>query len=222
MKGILSPSLMCADVMNLERELTVLDELGVEYIHLDFMDNHFVPNITLNTDLIKTTKSVLKHMKRDIHLLAFQPQQYFDAMEIGEGDIVSVHYEACPDDLAQVLADIRKRGAKAFIAISPDTKPEVLNGYLDKIDGVVVMTVYPGFAGRPIVPGSMEKLAAVRKLLDNSGYDLLMEVDGHVSWELCAQMRECGADMFVAGSSSLYQKGLDMKEAVARMSELVK
>ncbi len=221
MKGLLSPSLMCADVLNLERELTVLDDLGVEYIHLDFMDNHFVPNITLDTGLIKATKRVLKRMKRDIHILAFEPQQYFDAMEIGDGDIVSVHYEAC-ENLAEVLSDIRSRGAKPFVAISPDTKPEVLLDYLSMIDGVVVMTVYPGFAGRPIVEGSMEKLAAVRKMLDDSGFDLLMEVDGHVSWDLCGQMRACGADMFVAGSSSLYQKGLDIKDAVARMSELVK
>ena len=221
MKGLLSPSLMCADVLNLERELTVLDDLGVEYIHLDFMDNHFVPNITLDTGLIKATKRVLKRMKRDIHILAFEPQQYFDAMEIGDGDIVSVHYEAC-ENLAEVLSDIRSRGAKPFVAISPDTKPEVLLDYLSMIDGVVVMTVYPGFAGRPIVEGSMEKLAAVRKMLYDSGFDLLMEVDGHVSWDLCARMRACGGDMFVAGSSSLYQKGLDMKEAVEKMSALIR
>ena len=221
MRGMLSPSLMCADVLNLQRELTVLDELGVDYIHLDFMDNHFVPNITLDTELIKKTKSVLKHMKRDIHIMAFEPQQYFDRMEIGEGDIVAVHYEAC-QDLGAVLDEIRRRKASPFIAISPDTKPDVLPPYFDKIDGVLVMTVYPGFAGRPIVPGSMEKLRAVRKLLDDSGRDLLMEVDGHVSWELCAEMRACGADLFVAGSSSLYQKGLDIREAVTRMTELVR
>ncbi len=221
MKGMLSPSLMCADVLNLERELTVLDDLGVEYIHLDFMDNHFVPNITLDTGLIRATKTVLKHMKRDIHIMAYKPEQFFDAMEIGEGDIVAVHYEAC-EDLGAVLDEIRRRKASPFVAISPDTKPDVLPAYFDKIDGVLVMTVYPGFAGRPIVEGSMEKLCAVRKLLDESGKNLLMEVDGHVSWELCSKMRECGADIFVAGSSSLYQKGLDISEAVQRMSELVK
>ncbi len=220
MRGMLSPSLMCADVLNLQRELTVLDELGVDYIHLDFMDNHFVPNITLDTELIKKTKSVLKHMKRDIHIMAFEPQQYFDRMEIGEGDIVSVHYEAC-GDLGAVIADIRARGAKAFVAISPDTEPDVLSQWLGKIDGVLVMTVYPGFAGRPIVPGSMEKLRAVRKMIDESGRSLPLEVDGHVSWDLCAEMRACGADIFVAGSSSLYQKGLDIGQAVERMTELV-
>ena len=185
------------------------------------MDNHFVPNLTLSPEAIKATKSVLRHMKRDIHIMAFEPQQYFDRMDIGEGDIVAVHYEAC-DDLGAVIEEIRRRGASPSIAISPDTKSEVLADWLDKVDGVIVMTVYPGFAGRPIVEGSLEKLAAVRKMIDESGFKVLLEVDGHVSWELCREMRACGADMFVAGSSSLYQEGLDIGEAVARMSELVK
>ena len=220
MRGMLSPSLMCADVLNLEHELTVLDDLGVDYIHLDFMDNKFVPNITLDTGLIKAVKSVVKHMKRDIHIMAFEPQQYFDRMEIGEGDVVSVHYEAC-EDLPGVLNDIRARGASPFLAVSPDTKPSVLPEFFDLVDGVLVMTVYPGFAGRPIVEGSFEKLAEVRRLIDESGKDLLLEVDGHVSWDYCRKMRECGADIFVAGSSSIYQKGLDIAEAVTKMTELI-
>ena len=221
MKGMLSPSLMCADVLNLQSELEALDRLGVEYIHLDFMDNHFVPNITLDANIIKSVKSVLKNMKRDIHIMAYEPEQYFDRMDIGEGDIVSVHFEACPDTLHKVIAEIRERGASPFVAISPDTKPEVLTDYLDEIDGGLVMTVYPGFAGRPIVEGSFDKIRAVRRLLDSRREGMLLEVDGHVSWDLCGQMRECGGDMFVAGSSSLYQKGLELSEAVERMSNLI-
>lgn len=221
MRGMLSPSLMCADVLNLQHELTVLDDLGVDYIHLDFMDNQFVHNLTLNPELIKAAKSVLKVMKRDIHIMAFHPEQYFDRMDIGKGDIVSVHYEAC-DNINDVFAEIRSRGASPFIAISPDTPCDVLKDYFDKVDGVLVMTVYPGFAGRPIVKGSLEKLKTVKKMIDESGYPLLLEVDGHVSWDLCGQMRAAGADLFVAGSSSLYQEGVEIREAVARMTEMVK
>ena len=128
MRGMLSPSLMCADMLNLQRELETLDSLSVDYVHLDFMDNKFVPNITLDASLIRAVKPVLKNMKRDIHIMAYAPQQYFERMDIGEGDIVSVHYEAC-DDLHDVLAEIRARGAKAFIAISPDTSVEVIYEY---------------------------------------------------------------------------------------------
>ena len=221
MKGMLSPSLMCADPLNLQADIEKLDALGVEYIHLDFMDNKFVPNLTLDTTLVKAVKGVLKNMKRDIHIMAFEPEQFFDRMEIGNGDIVSVHYEAC-DNLREVLSEIRSRGASPFVAISPDTKPEVITDYLDDIDGVVVMTVYPGFAGRPIVEGSFEKLSAVRKLIDDSGRDIILEVDGHVSWDLCQKMRQCGADLFVAGSSSIYGKGLKLGDSVPKMMELIK
>lgn len=221
MRGMLSPSLMCADMLNLQRELETLDSLSVDYVHLDFMDNKFVPNITLDASLIRAVKPVLKNMKRDIHIMAYAPQQYFERMDIGEGDIVSVHYEAC-DDLHDVLAEIRARGAKAFIAISPDTSVEVIYEYIAEIDGILVMTVYPGFAGQPIVEGSFEKIKAVRELIDKSGRELILEVDGHVSWDLCGKMRKNGADLFVAGSSSVYQKGLELSEAVRRMTELIR
>lgn len=220
MRGMLSPSLMCADLMNLESEIKALDNLGVDYVHLDFMDGKFVPNITLDTNLIKAVKSVLTNMKRDIHIMAYRPEQYFDRMDIGNDDIVAVHYEAC-ENLHEVIADIRLRGANPFVVISPDTKPDVLKDYLDEIDGILVMTVYPGFAGQPIVEGSFDKIKEVRKLIDESGKNIVLEVDGHVSWDLCQKMRECGADLFVAGSSSVYSKGIELDEAVHRMMKLI-
>lgn len=220
MKGMLSPSLMCADLLNLQADITALDDAGVEYIHLDFMDGAFVPNITLDTTLIKRVKSVLKNMKRDIHIMAFHPEKYFDAMEIGTGDIVAVHLEAC-ENLHSVLSKIRGRNAKAFIAISPDTSAEVVNDYINEIDGVLVMTVYPGFAGQPLVDGSMEKIAEVRKIIDNSNSDIILEVDGHVSWDLCTEMRKNGADLFVAGSSSVFSGKYTLEESVKRMNKLI-
>lgn len=224
MNGILSPSLMCADMLNIESEVKKLDKLGVEYVHLDFMDNKFVPNITLDTTLIRLVKSVLVNMKRDIHIMAYEPESFFDKMEIGSGDIVSIHIEAFSEtsELHSALSNIKSRGAKPFLAISPDTPLESLNAFLDEIDGILVMTVYPGFAGQPIVEGSFDRIKAVRKLIDSSGKDLILEVDGHVSWDLCSKMRECGGDMFVAGSSSVYSKGMALDAAVTKMKELIK
>lgn len=224
MNGILSPSLMCADMLNIESEVKKLDKLGVEYVHLDFMDNKFVPNITLDTTLIRLVKSVLVNMKRDIHIMAYEPESFFDKMEIGSGDIVSIHIEAFSEisELHSALSNIKSRGAKPFLAISPDTPLESLNAFLDEIDGILVMTVYPGFAGQPIVEGSFDRIKAVRKLIDSSGKNLILEVDGHVSWDLCSKMRECGGDMFVAGSSSVYSKGMALDDAVTKMKELIK
>ncbi len=221
MRGMLSPSLMCADMLNLRSEIERLDNLGVDYVHLDFMDGKFVPNITLDASLIKSVKSVLKNMKRDIHIMAYEPQQYFDRMNIGKGDIVAVHYEAC-QDVSAVLNEISSRGAKPFLAVSPDTKADVILDFIDCIDGVLVMTVYPGFAGQPIVEGSFDKIKEVRKIIDDSGKNIILEVDGHVSWDLCKKMRECGADLFVAGSSSVYSKGMRIEDAVSKMMELIR
>ena len=221
MNGMLSPSLMCADMLNLQSEITALDNLGVEYIHLDFMDGKFVPNITLDATLIKSVKSVLKNMKRDIHIMAYEPEKYFDRMDIGDGDIVSVHYESS-DNIHDVLKLIKQRGASPFLAISPDTDADVLNDFRDEIDGVLVMTVYPGFAGQPIVEGSFDKISKVRNIIDSFDRNILLEVDGHVSWDLCRKMRSCGADIFVAGSSSVYSKCIDLVQAVKKMKELIK
>ncbi|MCH5304826.1 MAG: ribulose-phosphate 3-epimerase, partial [Ruminococcus sp.] len=200
MRGLLSPSVMCADLLHLADEIKKLDELGVEYLHIDFMDNKFVPNITFDTNIIKSFKKPMKNIKRDIHIMAFEPQQYFDKMEIGEGDMVSVHFEAC-ENPHDVLADIKARDAKPCLAISPDTPVDTVLEFLDEVYAILLMTVYPGFAGQPMAPKSMERLEQLKDIIKKSGKDVLIEVDGNVSWVHCGEMREKGADIFVAGSS---------------------
>lgn len=221
MGGILSPSVMCADLLNLYSEIETLDSLGVEFLHIDFMDNKFVPNITFDTNMVKSFKRPMKNIRRDIHIMAFEPQQYFDKMEIGEGDFVSVHFEACGNS-HDVLAEIRSRGASPCIAISPDTPVETVSEFLDEVEGVLLMTVYPGFAGQPMAPNSMERLSKLKQIVVESGKNIIIEVDGHVSWDHCQEMRERGADMFVAGSSSVYGKDYPIDEAVKKFYELVK
>lgn len=221
MRGMLSPSVMCADLLNLADEIKKLDELNVEYLHIDFMDNKFVPNITFDTNMVKSFKKPMKNIKRDIHLMAFEPQQYFDRMEIGEGDMVSVHFEAC-ENVRSVLADIKARGAKPCLAISPDTPVESVLDYLDEVYAVLLMTVYPGFAGQPMAPKSMERLEKLKKIITDSEKNVLIEVDGHVSWDHCSEMREKGADIFVAGSSSVYGNDYPLDTAVEKFYNLVK
>lgn len=211
---------MCADLLHLYDEIEKLDSLGVEFLHIDFMDNKFVPNITFDTNMVKSFKKPMKNIRRDIHIMAYEPQQYFDSMEIGSGDMVSVHYEAC-EDVHKILADIKSRGASPCLAISPDTPVEAVVPFFDEVDTVLLMTVYPGFAGQPMAPKSMERLSALRKLVDESGKNIKIEVDGHVSWDHCSEMRQNGADIFVAGSSSVYGKDYPLDEAVKKFYSLV-
>lgn len=221
MSGVLSPSVMCADLLNLGDEIKKLDELGVKYLHIDFMDNKFVPNITFDTNMVRSFKRVMNNIKRDIHIMAFEPQQFFDAMDIGEGDMVSIHYEAC-ENPADVLKEIKNRGALPVLAISPDTPVEVVKDYLDEIYAVLLMTVYPGFAGQPMAPHSMERLSELKNIISSSCKNVKIEVDGHVSWDHCQEMRQRGGDIFVAGSSSIYAKGLKLEDSVPRFNDLVK
>ncbi len=221
MGGMLSPSVMCADLLHLYDEIEMLDSLGVEFLHIDFMDNKFVPNITFDTNMVKSFKKPMRTIRRDIHIMAFEPQQFFDAMEISKGDMVSVHYEAC-EDAHKVLADIRSRGASPCLAISPDTPVEVVKDFFSEVDAFLLMTVYPGFAGQPLAPKSMERLKKLKELVVASGKDIKIEVDGNVSWDHCVEMRENGADIFVAGSSSVYGKKYPLDEAVRVFYSLVK
>ena len=218
--GIISPSVMCADMLNLEKDIKILKGEGIEFLHVDFMDNKFVPNITYGVDMVRAFRGGCG-MRRDIHIMGFEPQQYFDRMDIGEGDFVSVHLEEC-DDVDAVLCEIRERGALSSLAICPDTPIEQIKEHFKYTDGILVMSVYPGFAGRPMAPGSFERLKAARQLIDESGREIVLEIDGNVSWTNAPIMRECGADMFVAGSSSIFGKEGTLSDNIKRFNEIVK
>ena len=219
--GKISASLMCADLLNLERDIRRLEALDVEYLHLDFMDGQFVSNITFGTDFVRACRKVVKNMRLDIHIMGYRPEQYFEKMEIGPGDLVSFHYEAC-ENHREVIERIRQAGASPLLTLSPDTPVEVVREFLSIIDGVLIMSVYPGYAGRPMVPGSFEKLSAMRKILDETGRrDILLEVDGCVSWQNAPFMRQAGADLFVVGSSSVFEKNSVYEETIPRFRSII-
>ncbi len=221
MTGMLSPSLMCANLLELKRDICVMNDLNVEFLHLDFMDGKFVPNITFGTDLIKAIRNGKGRCALDIHIMAENPGQYFDKMEINEGEIVSVHLEAV-DNMHELIKDLRARGARPSIAINPDTPVESVKPYLDTVDCILLMTVYPGFAGQPLAPNSFERIAQLRDIIDKSGREIVIEVDGNVSWENAVKMRKAGADLFVAGSSSIFQQGSDIAENINKFYQIIR
>lgn len=220
LKPAISPSLMCADIFRLRETIEAFEKADIEYLHIDVMDGVFVPNYCLGTDYCRRLRQKTK-IPLDIHLMVTEPEKKISAFEFGKGDIVSFHYEASKD-IDKCIEIIREREAIPFLAINPDTPIELTNDYFDKIGGVLLMTVFPGFAGQKMVPGSLERITALRNNLDETGHsNLSIEVDGNVNYEKAPLMKEAGADIFVVGTSSILGPG-DIYENTLKMRSLLK
>ena len=221
LRAAISPSLMCADIFNLRQIIGDFEKNSIEYLHIDVMDGEFVPNFCLGTDYCRRMKAETD-IPLDIHLMVKNPLNKLEAFGFGEGDIVSVHYESqAKEDILPCFEKIRSRGAKPFLSINPDKSVEVLREYFDEIDGVLLMTVFPGFAGQKMVEGSLERITALRKMLDGSAHaNLSIEVDGNVNYEKAPLMRKAGADIFVVGTSSILGPG-DLTENITKMRNLL-
>ena len=213
MQNKISPSMMCADYANLADTLRQLEEAKIEYLHIDVMDGQFVPNFTLGTDYCRFLKSH-SSIPLDYHLMITEPENKLDWFPIGEGDYVSVHTESTRH-LQRVLTRIREKGAKPMVAINPATPLSAIEEVLADIDGVLVMTVNPGFAGQKLIPATLDKIKRLRALLDEKGYpNVEIEVDGNVNFPNAKRMKEAGANIFVAGSSSIFQQNASMEENI--------
>lgn len=220
-KGYVSPSLMCVDLMNVQSDIEELEKAGVDYFHVDMMDNHFVPNITLSTDFIKALKKISK-TPLDIHMMIEHPEQTIpELICCDENDIICIHYESTLHP-QKVLASIRAMGVKAGIAINPATPVCVLEDILSDVDMVLCMTVNPGFAGQKLIPATLDKISRIRKLLDEKGYsEVLIEADGNVSFENAVKMHAAGADIYVAGTSSIFSKAGTLEENLKKFRKII-
>ena len=219
-KPKLSASIMCGDALNYGKTLAELEEAGVELVHYDIMDNHFVPNLMLPMELIPKLRKGTK-MPFDIHIMAENPESIIEKLELCDGDYVAVHYEATAH-LERAISLIKAKGAKAAVAINPATPIETLSEIAPRLDMVLVMTVNPGFAGQKLVEGSLDKIERTRKFLDARGLSHVeIEVDGNCSFENVPKMYKAGADIFVTGTSSTFHKDGSVKKNTERLLNLL-
>lgn len=213
---MLSPSMMCMDIADIGAALREFEKQEIDYLHIDIMDGEFVPNYTLGVDFCKRLRK-LTDIPLDLHLMIQKPEEKMDWFDIKPGELVSVHWESTAH-MQRVLSKIRSLGAKAIAALNPATPVRELEEITDDLDGVLVMTVNPGYAGQNLVPSTLEKIKKVRRFLNESkGAQALIEVDGNVSFENAMKMQAAGADIFVGGSSSIFAAGYTLEENIKKM-----
>ncbi|MDO4547854.1 MAG: ribulose-phosphate 3-epimerase [Clostridia bacterium] len=216
----IAPSIMCVDFLKLEDTLDSLKRANIEYLHVDIMDGEFVPNYTLGPDFCRSLKAACD-IPLDVHMMITHPERKLGWFPLGSGDYASVHYEAGNHPI-RALKAIRDAGAKPMLALNPATPVCVLESVLDDIDAVLVMTVNPGYAGQKLIERTLDKITCVRRFLDERGYEhVRIEVDGNVSFENAKRMRRAGADIFVAGTSSIFTSAMPFDEAIIKLRSAI-
>ena len=193
------PSILSADFSKLGEEIAAVEKAGADMIHVDVMDGHFVPNLTIGPVVIKSARKSTK-LPFDVHLMIEMPEKYIEDYAKAGADIITFHYEAVKDSKA-IIKQIKALGKKAGISIKPNTSEQVLKDIVPELDLILVMSVEPGFGGQKFMPNSLEKLRNLRKMIEATGKNILLEVDGGINAETIHSVLEAGADTIVAGSA---------------------
>ena len=196
---IIAPSILSADFARLGEEARAVEAAGADWLHVDVMDGHFVPNITIGPEVVKAIRPHVS-IPMDVHLMISPADPFLEAFREAGADILSVHPEAGPH-LNRTLKRIRQLGAKAGVVFNPSTSPECIRYMMDDVDLVLVMSVNPGFGGQSFIASQLKKIEALRAMIDASGKDIILEVDGGVNPDTARQCVDAGATALVAGNA---------------------
>ncbi len=194
----IAPSILSADFTRLGEEIRAVERAGADLIHFDVMDGHFVPNLSIGVPVLESVRKVTR-LPLDAHLMISNPTDYLEAFVKAGADSISVHAEVCPD-LPAIARRIRELGARASVAINPETAPDRVIAAAEHLDMILVMSVHPGFGGQGFIPDSIHKLRKVRSELERRGLSVDVQVDGGIKVENIASVKAAGANVFVSGS----------------------
>jgi ribulose-phosphate 3-epimerase len=203
-RTFLAPSILSANIGRLAEEVREVEALGAEYIHVDIMDGRFVPNLTFGPLVVKAVRAATRAIV-DCHLMIVEPDRYIADFANAGADIISVHAEATPH-LQRTLHEIRAHGKQAGVVLNPHTPEDILRYVLDDVDLILVMSVNPGFGGQTFLRQVLPKVQALREMIDASGRDIRLEIDGGIDSDTAAAAAAAGAEVLVAGNAIFGQK----------------
>ena len=218
-ENVLSASLLAADFGELLNDVRESEAAGLNTLHFDVMDGDFVPNISYGAVVIEALRKKSESFF-DVHMMVREPGRYVPDMIKAGADGITVHLEAC-SDAAETIRKIREAGIKPGLAINPETAAELVQPYLSEIDMVLVMSVHPGFGGQRFIPETLEKVEALRQIIDREGYDCRIGIDGGIGTGNAAQVSEKGADFLIAGSS-IFRPKEKIRENTAQLLRILK
>ncbi len=196
----IAPSVLSADFAKMGEEIKSVEQAGADVIHLDVMDGVFVPNITFGIKMVADVRRITS-LPLDCHLMIVHPEKYVKDFAKAGADYITVHYEACGENLKDTLLLIKENNVKCGLVINPDTSVEKVENLIPLCDMVLVMSVFPGFGGQKFIADVLDKCRAIRKIIDENNLDCLLEIDGGINADTAKSAREAGCDVLVAGSA---------------------